>query len=560
MANKTDTLPKGYILKSPLYSYQIEKVIGCGGFGITYLASAVIKVGNVSLKGKFAIKEHFVSSDCEREPQTSCVVYSNPAKERVENSRKDFIAEARRLQKVGVDHPNIVKVNEVFEGNNTAYYVMEYLGGESLRSLVLGNGQMSESEMFALMNPIINAVRYLHKNRMTHLDIKPDNIMVVQGDDGGIRPVLIDFGLSKHYDKDGKPTSTINILGCSDGYAPIEQYAGVTNFSPAVDIYAVGATMWFCLVGKNPKKATDIMPGDWIDTLPSNVSDNLKRIISNFTNTDKTERSFECLAEEADLGNKAPVENDNAAGKEKNKTNIITPNRTSINKNKIWGIIGIGVVLVTVICIIAFMRISGKQSPTSAEQSSMQVIDSVTEMHDSDEDLSVSVNNNADNMTSNVVSAIEVSENSSAADESLKSMQGKSPAKMYSEGKKMMDAGNCEEGWRLVLTAAKAGNARAQDEAGSMYSNGHIDPNDEFVGYSKHYNEENQRKGFQWWRKAAEQNIGHSQLMIGDAYLDGLADFPRDTLQAVRYYKKAKVNGCNRWATQALGKIPAKYK
>lgn len=258
MTIDSNVLPKGHLLKSPNYSYRIEKVLGCGGFGITYLASANIKVGNVSVKAKFAIKEHFMSSDCERDQDSSRVVYSNPAKDRVENSRKDFIAEANRLHKIGIDHPNIVKVNEVFEANNTAYYVMEYLEGESLRTLVKKEGPLPEERMWALMNPIIDAVKTLHTGMMTHLDIKPDNIMVTHDENGDLRPVLIDFGLSKHYDQNGQPTSTINTLGCSDGYAPIEQYAGITTFSPTADYYALGATMWFCLTAKDPKKATEL--------------------------------------------------------------------------------------------------------------------------------------------------------------------------------------------------------------------------------------------------------------------------------------------------------------
>ncbi|MDR0895750.1 MAG: serine/threonine protein kinase [Prevotellaceae bacterium] len=256
MTTKNNRLPSGYLLQSQSYTYRIESVLGSGGFGITYLATAKIKVGNVSARVKFAIKEHFMSSDCEREPDTSRVVYSNPAKERVENAKKDFIAEARRLR--SVDHHHLVKVNEVFEANNTAYYVMEYLDGESLCSRVRRNGALPEEQMLSIMNPIIEAVQYLHANRMTHLDIKPDNIMLTQDDNDETRPVLIDFGLSKHYDKDGKPTSTINTLGCSDGYAPIEQYAGITTFSPTADVYALGATMWFCLMGKDPKKSTDL--------------------------------------------------------------------------------------------------------------------------------------------------------------------------------------------------------------------------------------------------------------------------------------------------------------
>lgn len=263
-----------------------------GGFGITYKASASIRVGNVTGRFTFAIKEHFMSSDCERDSDTSRVVYSNPAKERVENSKKDFIAEAKRLHNVGLHHNNIVKVNEVFEANNTAYYVMEYLEGESLRRYVKGKGVLSEKEALDIIKPIIEAVEYLHSNRLTHLDIKPDNIMVTHDENGLIRPVLIDFGLSKHYDKDGKPTSTINTLGCSDGYAPIEQYAGITSFSPSADYYSLGATLWFCLTGKDPKKSTDLKDNELVKALPENVSEQTKGLIGNATNLSKFNRSL----------------------------------------------------------------------------------------------------------------------------------------------------------------------------------------------------------------------------------------------------------------------------
>lgn len=293
MVTNNNILQSGYILKSPNYPYRVEKVLGIGGFGITYLASATVKIGNVSVKAHFAIKEHFMSSDCEREPDTSRVVYSNPAKERVENSRKDFISEARRLQKVGIEHNNIVKVNEVFEANNTAYYVMEFLDGESLRKYVKRKGSLSENEMIDVMAPIIEAVRYLHKNRMTHLYIKPDNIMIVHDENGMMRPVVIDFGLSKHYDKNGNPTSTIKVLGCSDGYAPIEQYAGIMTFSPKADYYALGATMWFCLTGKDPKKSSELLDENLSKSLPETVSCEVKNIISNATAASYNDRKIE---------------------------------------------------------------------------------------------------------------------------------------------------------------------------------------------------------------------------------------------------------------------------
>ena len=254
-----NALPHGYLLKTAENTYRIERVLGMGGFGITYLATTSVRFDNLKSRIFVAIKEHFISDSCERERQTQNIIYSNPVKDKVESSRKDFLAEARRLREVGTGHPNIVKVNGVFEANNTAYYVMEYLEGSSLRAYVKENGKLEEKEMLALMRPIIDAVDYLHKHRMTHLDIKPDNIMLATDEDDHVRPTLIDFGLSKHYGRDGKPTSTINTLGCSDGYAPIEQYGGITTFSPSADVYALGATMLFCLTGKDPKKSTEFL-------------------------------------------------------------------------------------------------------------------------------------------------------------------------------------------------------------------------------------------------------------------------------------------------------------
>lgn len=289
-ANNQNILSPGHILQSPNYAYRIESVLGCGGFGITYLASATIKVGNVSVKAQFAIKEHFMSGDCEREHDTNRVSYSNPARERVENSRKDFVAEAHRLHKVGVDHHNIVKVNEVFEANNTAYYVMEYIDGKSLRSYVKNNGPLDKATLIKIMGQIVDAVKYLHANLMTHLDIKPENIMLTKDDNGDIRPVLIDFGLSKHYDKDGQPTSTINTLGCSDGYAPMEQYAGITTFSPSADYYALGATMWYCLTGKDPKKSTELMDDELANSLPEGTAPEIRNAIAAACNPNRHNR------------------------------------------------------------------------------------------------------------------------------------------------------------------------------------------------------------------------------------------------------------------------------
>lgn len=285
-----NALPNGTILKHGGIQYQIERFLGSGGFGITYLASGSSQKSEQVISQLYAVKEHFMSQDCERDTDTHSVVCSKPAKERVDEGKKDFIAEANRL-KNDIQHSHIVSVKDVFEANKTAYYVMEFLDGKSLRSYIRKNGARREEEVILLLLPIARAVGYLHDNRITHLDIKPDNIMIVENADGKLCPTLIDFGLSKHYDKKGNPTSTIRVQATSDGYSPMEQYLGITDFQPTADVYALSATIVFCLTGKDPQKAADIRPGEMRMLLEGKVSDASLAALLKGLNPSKYERT-----------------------------------------------------------------------------------------------------------------------------------------------------------------------------------------------------------------------------------------------------------------------------
>lgn len=265
-------LPIGTILKSPKYDYRVEEVLGKGGFGITYKVSTTVLFGKVPIFTYFTVKEHFVKDACERDAD-GAVSYSRPLQSRVEESRSDFLSEARRLNEISGQNPGVVPVNEVFEANNTVYYVMEYLNGGSLRDLVEEQGALPEREAVAIIRQVANAVDFLHGYNINHLDIKPDNVMFRADYHSGDRlPVLIDFGLAKHFDKKGNPTSSIRVQGCSDGYAPVEQYSGLTKFSPRADIYALGATLYYMLVGRRPVTATEIEPGMVERSLPPTLS------------------------------------------------------------------------------------------------------------------------------------------------------------------------------------------------------------------------------------------------------------------------------------------------
>lgn len=267
----------GTILRNGSKPYKVEAVLGSGGFGITYKVSTTIKIGNDVMTQNFAMKEHFVKKHCERD-NTGAVTCSGPSRDIVETTKADFKAEAQRL--INLKHQHIVKVIEQFEENNTVYYVMDYLNGENLRDYVLSHKHLNEVETFDMLLPICDAIRAIHLCKTTHLDIKPANMMLKRLKSGNIIPVLIDFGLAKHYDKNGNATSTMRTQGCSDGYAPIEQYAGIDTFSPQADIYALAASFLFCLTGKRPPIATELEDAVTIaKLLPQRIHVNVRSAI-----------------------------------------------------------------------------------------------------------------------------------------------------------------------------------------------------------------------------------------------------------------------------------------
>lgn len=277
----SDALQPGTRLVSPAKSYTIISVLGRGGFGITYLASTNVMVDNLRMPAMVAIKEHFPADDCSRSTDGYSVDLFPLTAERYNQSLRDFRLEAGSLQRLAGLHPSIVSVSEVFDANSTAYYVMEYIEGSTLRQYVDSRGPLSLGETLSIMRPVIEAAAALHANRFTHLDIKPANIMLSADDATGIpRPVLIDFGLAKHYNADGSSTVTVRSCGVTDGYAPVEQYAGITRFSPTVDVYSLAATILFCLTGKKPLPAAEMTPEALQAAIPADVPASIRRALT----------------------------------------------------------------------------------------------------------------------------------------------------------------------------------------------------------------------------------------------------------------------------------------
>lgn len=250
MINDQDKLSKGTILQS---RYQIVRVLGQGGFGITYEGL------HIDLHKRIAIKEFFMRSACERKEGSTIVNITRGNRDLAGHFRAKFVKEARIL--AALEHPGIVRVFDIFEANDTAYYVMDYIDGESLGDLVSHRGVLPENEASRIICDVAEALGYIHAHNLLHLDVKPSNILI---DRLSGRAILIDFGVAKQYDIMGDQTSQTP-PAISKGYSPIEQYCqgeGIASFSPATDIYALAATYYKLLTGVKPPESGKLLLGE----------------------------------------------------------------------------------------------------------------------------------------------------------------------------------------------------------------------------------------------------------------------------------------------------------
>lgn len=222
-------------------AFVIGKVLGSGGFGVTYYS------GDMKLRRYVAIKEFF-PPDCIRNGNQ--IVASNNTD--FVQAKNKFIEEARTLAQF--NHSGIVKVLTVFEENGTAYMVMEFLKGKTLQQQVEESGVLREGEALEYIQKVGEALQAVHESQIIHRDIKPENIIICE--DG--RVVLIDFGLNKKIETAGnyqtRRFSTTKQLG-TDGYSPAEQYLRHAQTGTFTDVYSLAATLYFMLTNQVPISA-----------------------------------------------------------------------------------------------------------------------------------------------------------------------------------------------------------------------------------------------------------------------------------------------------------------
>jgi formylglycine-generating enzyme required for sulfatase activity len=231
-------LPLGKVISG----YRIERVLGQGGFGITYLAT------DVNLERKVAVKEYFPRDFAVRSSTLKISAAGNQSdQETFDWGLRRFLKEAQLLARF--EHPNIIAVRRFFEANGTAYLVMDYCEGKPLDEIIKKNGPLDQDQLKRIWFPLLNGLEQIHSSGFLHRDIKPQNIFIRF--DGS--PVLLDFGsaIKGNAQHEGGVTTMV-----TDGYSPVEQYDTNGKQGPFTDIYGLGATLYRAITGDKPQAST----------------------------------------------------------------------------------------------------------------------------------------------------------------------------------------------------------------------------------------------------------------------------------------------------------------
>ena len=271
--------------------YIIGKVLGFGGFGITYLGYDRL------LNMKVAIKEYMPSEFSTRMPtQTVVTVYSGEKEEQFQAGLKNIIEEAKRLAKFQ-NEPDIVHVFDCFQENNTAYIIMEYLEGETLKERLQKAGKLPLEEAMPIVLTVLMALQKVHKEGIIHRDVAPDNIYLLN--DGGVK--LCDFGASRYATT--KYSKSLSVI-IKPGYAPEEQYRSRGDQGPWTDVYALAATFYKMLTGVTPEDAMERKAKDNVkrpSKMGVQIPKNIETAIMNAMNVKIADRTQSAMEFEQEL-------------------------------------------------------------------------------------------------------------------------------------------------------------------------------------------------------------------------------------------------------------------
>ncbi len=242
-----EAMPRNTILNG---KYLVGDVLGRGGFGITYIGF------DLSLESRVAIKEYYPSGAAMRREGESELYWSSSYK--FHSSREDaknyFLKEARKMARVE-NIPSVVRVRETFLANETAYIVMDYVEGETLKARLRREGPMTYTACYALLRPMMQDLCKIHRQGVIHRDISPDNIMIQE--DGSVK--LLDLGAAKDLNRH---SDEVSVPVGKNGYSPMEQYLNNGRIGPWTDVYALCATIYYACYGKRVPQSLERLEQD----------------------------------------------------------------------------------------------------------------------------------------------------------------------------------------------------------------------------------------------------------------------------------------------------------
>jgi serine/threonine protein kinase len=493
-------LPVGFQIEH----FRIEAVLGKGGFGITYLAV------DLQLGKRVAIKELLPDTIATRVEGLTVVPHSAGMQESWEWARERFLEEARTL--ATFSHPAIVGVHRLIEANGTVYMVMDYVEGESYEARLQRIGtEPDQASLMAVIGPILSGLEEVHSHGLLHRDIKPENILI----DKRGQPVLIDFGSAR--ESVGKTMTMTSIV--THGYSPIEQYQTKGRMGPWTDIYAIAAVMCRAITGEKPPVATDRLVEDdflWLSQRnDSKFSAGLRKAIDQGlrVRTEERPRSivgwkslmFSVIEPRSGDSTSTKVATDAVSrqpyygppppkwytGETEAEIEPQRPREKGINTGGKGALVAAMAALVVITFLLSALE--KQKEPGAAPR-----------------------------------------RNTAAVESSGEAAVQKSPEQLYEEALDMLEL-DPARGREVLVRAAEAGSAEAQNQLGELYEVGDSNPSEAAV----------------WYRKAAEQGYAIAQWNLGAMYEHGRG-LSVDETEAARWYLKAADQG-NAIAQKSLG-------
>jgi len=284
-------LALGTVIKGVKYSYRVESLLRSDGQGYTYRTVVKIVVGAHEKEVYMVVREHMMVCCSQRGADGLTVETPDDIAPTVASCLEAFERASLERAKVSAECPWLINVIETFSANNTYYYVVEYLDGQTFEEYVQSNGgHLTYEQARIFLAPVLDAVHILHNHHVLHTDIHPGHIRLVKTNKG-LMPVLFSLYSSLHFGDKGLQEWSLPAMNCKDGYAPPEQYVHIDHFYPQTDVYAFAATLVYALSGRSLPDSREVTERTIRDILPPTLPETLVSAIVSALNPNVMQRT-----------------------------------------------------------------------------------------------------------------------------------------------------------------------------------------------------------------------------------------------------------------------------